>query len=219
MAAVQQQAGGNIDAGMHICCQIWTYNAVNQNGLIGCNYYITTKTGFGDITFGDVAEDFCNWIKASTVAVLSTDATFSGVKCFQLTQPPTPLGGIATDPASGGDAGGILPGQVCGITSYRTLLTGRAYRGRHYLPFPSQANVDTDGTPSTTYLTDANIWQGKYRTYGPLTVGAVTATFVPIVFHKASGTHTVIGDGFAKKKWATQRRRGDFGRLNNPVIS
>ena len=44
--------------------------------------------------------------------------------------------------------------------------------------------------------------------------GGNTATLIPVIFHRGNGTTTDITLCKPRPLWATQRRRGDFGRIN-----
>lgn len=83
------------------------------------------------------------------------------------TEAPTPT--IVT----GAIAGGILPGQVAGLVTLLTDTPGKSYRGRFYMPFPSESSCD-EGNTTSGYRSDlatlAALYVNSY-TVGDLTNG------------------------------------------------
>jgi len=124
---------------------------------------------------------------------------------------------VLYDGTAGGVSGNMVPTQVRGLMTWRTQYAGRAYRGRSYLPSTTVSNVTSVGKPLLALLTN---WQG-WGTYmlGPVVAGGTT--WVPGIFHRKPTavissvfdqfTAAVVGPAFA-----TQRRSGDYGRLNPP---
>lgn len=111
-------------------------------------------------------------------------------------------------------AGDILPGQVAGIISTLTDFGGPKYRGRIYLPFPSEASNEATGNPDAAY--GVNSFALAVALFQQIIVGTNpnTATLQPVLWHRGLNTYTNIVDAFNRDKWATQRRRGDYGRTN-----
>jgi hypothetical protein len=136
-----------------------------------------------------------------------------------------PAGSIAGNGV--GTAGAVhLPKQTCGLISYVDGLSGRAHRGRMYVPFPSSADNVADGVPTVGYVVN---------------LGALlTALLVPIIVVGAGGNTTIQPGLYHRAKvgpppvpqsitilsgpptpstlWATQRRRGDYGRPNRAPL-
>jgi hypothetical protein len=108
-----------------------------------------------------------------------------------------------------------LPTQVRGLLSLKTDMAGHAYRGRSYLPTPAQDRNSIDGHPSTTHITACQ------QLANDLLVPYVTAgsTWVLVVFHRKptadiGAAYSNVAAASMQGKWATQRRGGDYGRLN-----
>ena len=135
--------------------------------------------------------------------------------------PPYPLQ-VGTSANSGNGTAGAqpLPSQVCGIYTVLTPMTGRGNRGRVYVPFPDQSfnTVTTPPTPNAAYAAVLNPLANA-------TVGLVTYTItgVTIIINWAirHGPHSPGAGGITdtidfrtRQAWATQRRRGDYGRPN-----
>lgn len=118
--------------------------------------------------------------------------------------------------AIGGD---LLPRQTCGLVKLTTGLPGRAERGRMYGPFPSEGSNEPDSTPNAAYI--ATIQQlgdsvaGPFNIVGPVPeLWAVNLTGA--IYHRAPNNFTLLTGASARNGWATQRRRGSFGRSNLP---
>lgn len=142
-------------------------------------------------------------------------AEYNGLLLKQVAVTPEPEATPSVSSAGvGATAGDPLPKQVSGLISLRTTLAGRANRGRWYVPFPSVADNTADDTPQGAYLTaigNLGTWWIGTKTYG---AGGNTVTMQGGVYHRASQTITPFTHTILPVKWATQRRRSDFGRPN-----
>lgn len=109
-----------------------------------------------------------------------------------------------------------LPSQTCGIYTLQTPFAGRKYRGRSYIPFPDYADSLMGAIPIPT-----GAYFGKVADIATVcsgseivTTGGGATTIEWGVWHRATGTITLNTDFRVTQKWATQRRRGNFGRPN-----
>jgi hypothetical protein len=135
--------------------------------------------------------------------------------------PPFPIQtGTSANTAFGTGGAAPMGAQVSGIYSVRTGLTGRGARGRVYVPFPP-SNASSIGPPPV----QSNAYQAKLLLISAVMVGTLTivvgGTTYSIVWGLLSGggyegTSKFIPTtiGVAGTAWATQKRRGDFGRTN-----
>lgn len=148
---------------------------------------------------------------------LSATARYEGVELRRLL--PTKSRPVnSSTPGAGGGGTPLMPRQVCGIWTKQSAGVGPGKRGRVYVPFPS--TIDTNGTadvPNSAYLgnlaTLATDWTGV-DVLDDLAGNTITVEFG--IFSKA-GVFTACDDFRVNAKWATQRRRGDYGRTN-PVF-
>jgi hypothetical protein len=160
-------------------------------------------------------------VPAKLKACISANASYLGAKTYYkpLGAPPR----ISQD-QTGAGVGTLTtnscPDQVCGLIQWKSAVGGARGRGRDYMPFPTLEMVAPAGTPTITYLT-------KMADFAVILVGGVTIpnrgggggdlviypctlyaglgpTFLPFVLDAFT-----TGGGFA-----TQRRRGYYGRLN-----
>lgn len=194
---------------------------VQDGGQVAINtfHYKVTGVGAPALTDADFAVYFDNQIAADMKAIIYNGATYKGSLCQVILPLPVTIPQIATAGAGTGTSGvNALPKQSCGLTSWKTALGGRKYRGRTYWPFMGTAMVTGDGVPSAgaqTLLANATV--AVLNLTAP-NVGGRSATVQLSVFHRSDGTSTPITTGLIKPAFATQRRRGDFGRLNSSPI-
>lgn len=146
-------------------------------------------------------------------------SVFLGAKASMVNVVPKPLSGIALDGTAGAAVSTVISTQTSGICTLKTALAGRKYRGRFYMPFPVADNVDTDGSPNAGYVADLDTLAGDIVTDITITPAGGSSEISPVIWHKATSTFTPVTGHTARKEWATQRRRGQFGRPNSKIIS
>jgi len=99
------------------------------------------------------------------------------------------------------------------ISLYSATL-GKIGQGRTYVPFPCPDDNAGDGTPTAGYVTRLANLAVFLSTDLVIVAGAQTATFKPCLYRGGVDTPRFIQDAVNHDAWATQRRRGSFGRLN-----
>lgn len=110
--------------------------------------------------------------------------------------------------------GDPLPKQVSGLISLRTALAGRRNRGRVYVPFPAETSNNSSSEPDAVYIEGLG-GIGTAHVAPRTVVGATgTTTIVPVIFRRVAGTTQDVVSFRVRLFWATQRRRGDFGKPN-----
>jgi hypothetical protein len=126
----------------------------------------------------------------------------------------------ATAGAAAGTGGTVaLPRQVAGITHWSTIFAGQQFRGRSYWPFPSLTADVGDGTPTNAYIALISTISAGLLNFTTVGTGGNTATVQMVMVHgpnKAGITPppSLLVSATEEGKWATQRRRGSFGRPN-----
>lgn len=111
----------------------------------------------------------------------------------------------------GNAMGSTLPTQVCGIITKKTDLIGRANRGRMYIPFPSDIyRTFPFETPNDDYQTLLRALAGLFL----FTIVSETWVAQPVIYHRVGMFPTDITSFAVQPRWATQRKRGDYGKLN-----
>ncbi|MCJ7620358.1 MAG: hypothetical protein MUP64_09100, partial [Anaerolineae bacterium] len=102
--------------------------------------------------------------------------------------------------------------------SKRVITPGRRKGGRMYIPFPGEGDNDATSLPSAAYV--ARLATHATGVLNTLTVG-VTFTAIPVVQAITYvggvlilGATRTITEVRSSDRWATQRRRGSYGRKN-----
>jgi hypothetical protein len=185
----------------------------DQLGLCVSHWVVTSKVATP--VLGDAAQAFDTAIAAPIKALMAVSASYRGSGASKIwpLPPSNPTWNI-TGQGAGTVAGDVLPRQTSGLVTLRTALGGRAYRGRKYAPFPGEADNDANGIPLAAYVTRLATWGNVHINFLNTVNGANTAQLTPVIWHRTSHTWTNVVTHSARLYWATQRRRGSFGRVN-----
>jgi len=157
-------------------------------------------------------------LAADYKAVMTNEATYRGVSVQRIVPGPktvpvftlanTGTGSMVSDP---------LPKQCAGVISWKTSFSGHKYRGRTYIPFPSEAHSSAGGVPIGAYVTLLGNIRDRLVGSRNVSDGLGNSSILdPCIFHRLTNNMTLIMSGAAKSSWATQRRRGDYGKANLP---
>jgi hypothetical protein len=149
--------------------------------------------------------------------LLSSEADYVLTSARRIFPLPLTIEGVSNAGAGAGAiAGDLLPKQVAGIITLRSALAGRRNRGRAYIPFPSETSNTATATPVAAYIAALAILGVAYTADRTITVGAGSIVLRPVIWRRASSSSVDITSSLARSVWATQRRRGDYGRPNLP---
>jgi hypothetical protein len=196
--------------------QLRIYCKKADQASVNVRHYLTTAKAGSGTTIGLFLSALeTAGLPADMKALINEDAAYMGIDGQVIF--PTLLVPLQSNVASGfGDtAGDPLPSQTSGIITLRTTLGGRANRGRFYIPFPTETDNDTTGKPTSTYVAAAQTLADTLKaSLVNVGAGGNTNSFAPVILHRDTMTTTAITDATAQQKWATQRRRGAFGRPN-----
>lgn len=177
---------------------------------------LTSGTAFSSNQF---TLDYDATMQALYAPLMSIEANYYGTQVYLMNPiglPPRPdsTNGLVS-PGTG--TGGLLPSQTCGMISLKSTTLGKIGAGRTYVPFPYNDGNETNGTPTTIYMDNLGLLGVQLRSNILVVAGGITATFRPCLYRGGADTPRFIEEAIPKDAWATQRRRGDFGRLNaNP---
>lgn len=212
-----------LNAGDLIQYRVWCLQA--EQASVNTFYYLVSAPTGSPVTDLDGARTFDAAIASLYKAIMSTDASYRGVQANIVQRVPLPAAVFYNGSVgAGGEAPPDCPRQTCGLVSWQTQLAGRRYRGRFYMPFPSVGNVQTDGIPTAAYVTSLNNLASAIRNYNVITnVGATGNMAATLVIHHRPGksptpTVTPVSGQITSVKFATQRRRGSYGRANSSPI-
>ncbi len=182
---------------------------------VNVRYFKVTSIVGGVPTESVIAADIDAIFAPMYKALLSANAEYRGVQIQMIAPGPSRVPVfINTSVGAGLVAGAVMARQASGIATFTTALAGRANRGRIYVPFPSVASDTVTGHPNAAYLTalDAlSLEMTLSRFYGP--VGSVISADW-VIKHTGGFTTQPITGRRSNPKWATQRRRGDYGKPN-----
>lgn len=188
-------------------------------------YLYLVQTTLPSTTIADVLDQFANDIVPSYKALISQSATYRGSRAsfreanglfdtaWEIETFNQGVGGVLGDP---------LPKQVSGIVTRLGVFKGRKHRGRVYVPFPGEASNDpVEGRPNNTYLTALSTYGQKIT--DPLAVNNLgnTATLLPGHIVTVAPGNNQFHEWVSyvhRPYWATQRRRGDYGKENESPI-
>jgi len=155
-------------------------------------------------------------------ACISDNAIYAGTKTYAKEAGSPPLIDIDTTLAGACTGGaGQLPNQVAGLIRWQSAVGGNRGKGRDYMPFPYTAACDPTGLLNAAYAADLQTFATALGAGfgcpnvgiggGTITVRPVTrytvGTTPPLAFSMLSSS---VAEGFA-----TQRRRGYFGKPNS----
>jgi hypothetical protein len=184
-------------------------------------YWSTGGSVVGTITMKQFADAVSAFLGPAYKAVLANVATYNGITCSRVTgATPYEIYDSSTVSQGIGVAGAAaMSKQTAGLIGFYTNFAGRAFRGRQYVPFPASADDTGEGKPTIgagSYVARLGALALVLITPFVVVSGANTATLTPVIFHKGSSSMTPITAAAARLVWATQKRRGDFGKTNNP---
>lgn len=188
---------------------------VNQVAVNNIHFKVLAISGTAP-SLQEIADYMSTALAPQYTPVLDNTAEYLGCTVSGIWPLPATVTALSQVGAGNGTGGATpLPGQVSGIISAFTNRAGRGFRGRAYIPFPSTAFDQGDGTPTATYISLLDtLAQGLYDAYNP--VGAGGDLIMDTVIYKRD-TPTIsepVTGVSPRDKWATQRRRGNYGKEN-----
>jgi hypothetical protein len=195
-----------------------------QAGLMVHNLRVTA-VGPNPLVLQKFADGWSDTLAPLLIPMLSSAAAYSGLILRQRMAGVLQVPYYSISSRGAGSSGAIpCPSQTCGLFTARTLLTGRKNRGRHYVPFPAVSSVEmgTLPQPDAGYMTLLGLLAFNLTTLIRIsdpTDAMAWADCQPVVYHKVTDTQEDIVSAAARRAWATQRRRGAYGRTNSTPFS
>lgn len=188
-------------------------SAVQVSGIVGSGVSLTTIAG----------KILTNY-QTAFPNMHASQVVLNGVSCELLTSPTGRVAQsvIVTDNVTTGlIVGDTAPSQVAVVVRKVTGFAGRAERGRLFVPFVPDDKLDANGELIPPF---GAVLAGLCTIiFGPdnATVGPDTTSWIPVLLHKTPRLTPIsftLLDGFAgTERLGTQRRRGDYGKLNAPL--
>ena len=155
-------------------------------------------------------------------AFLPTTSNYDGIEISLVNKTLRPVqpASVYTSASSGPGtiAENSMAGQVAGMISWATNLSGQAYRGRNYLGSVPVTMITAAGVPSSAYVTLIGTLALNLFTFTGFTVGASTLLCALSIWHRVHQLYTIITSFYIPGKFGTQRRRGTYGKNKPPPI-
>lgn len=192
-----------------IVCQ--DFEQVSINSV----YYKVTGIGSPAATLADFCRNFSAAVAPVVKPLISNTAVFMEV-VGQVVN-PLPLMARVVDSGDLGDGTGGAIGmarQASGLLSFYTDQAGPGFRGRIYVPFPSTSAARLYGLCTTAYTDDLNALGDAMRDLIAVSSGGRTATIEMGLWKRAGNIFTPITKTEGRGVFATQKKRGSYGRAN-----
>ena len=191
--------------------------SLQQSAVLSRYWKVASIIPVGTIQFSDVATYFDGLLAPLYKPLIYNTATYNGCRVRRWFPANTDNWQYDNSNAGVGTAGAVgNPSQSAGLLSFIGNTIGRHGAGRQYVPFPSATDNVTYGHPSAGYLANLAALGLALVTQQPVTVAGITANLIPGVFDNVAKAYTSINQYKAEDAWATQKRRGAFGRFNRP---
>lgn len=210
--------------------RVWCSVVAEAQAAVNTLWYTVAAVGVDPATDEDAAISLDLLTGVTYPPLLSTGAEYRGVQAqiYQTVEPfhakfVEAFTNTSAGPGTGGAA--LMPLQVSGLISYQTARPGRANRGRTYVPFVSPVNATAAGFPTPGYIVASTALAADLSAGLLVTAGPRTATLVRGLFHgkdkagvRPVPAFDVILGSIVATRFATQRKRGGFGRHNDSPI-
>lgn len=189
-----------------------------QISVLTTKWQMTNITGGSQFPTTDFLTEFDSQMGSLMQPLLSNGAQYYGTQVYLM----NPIGpaprpdSFKGNTVAGTGGAGLMPTQVSGLISFYTPQLGKVGQGRAYIPFPSLAAGQSDGTPTPEYLANLSALATFLRVLNNITAGAISGDFEHVLYQGGSATPLFITDATPRDAFATQRRRGAYGRVNTP---
>jgi hypothetical protein len=167
------------------------------------------------VTFTNVAQWFAILAGNNLAPIMNNGATYLGTRVRRIFPALLDAWGFDTTQSTAGTAGAsALPKQTCGLARYVSATLGKHGEGRTYLPFPAAADNASGGVPTAGYEATALTYANDMAVPQVVPGTGGNATLNPVLWDRVANVSYDITGVLIAPAWATQRRRGDYGRLN-----
>jgi hypothetical protein len=182
--------------------------------------YEITAIVSGTPTDQDFVTAFDTAIATAWRAILGTNAIYEGVMGTLHGFAPVRIYRKVEDTTGTGNGtfGSMMTSaQTAGLIRWLTPFAGPKYRGRLYAPGVPLSAVAADERPTVAYLTALDAAALAILNFTSASNAGRTAS-CRLSLRSKVGTLTAVTDVVTPRAWATQKRRGDYGRPNsNPL--
>ncbi len=208
-------------------CRFWC--VAGDQAAVNTMYRLVVAASGAPTTDLNAADELDFFMASFYKANMPSSCSYQGCTVQVVSHPPM-IPQVGRAGAGAGTNGAIaLPRQVSSLVSFKTASAGRRYRGRVYLPFPPVGAAELDGTMTSAYAVTIAQWSAQWASITTLDndlttpTGFVTTTQVIPHFLKKGEVGpeippTVVTNVQPGELFATQRKRGSFGRTNSSPI-
>jgi len=189
-----------------------------QTATMSRDWQLSSVVGAPTIKSTAILEALVTDIPEVMKLMMCNDAHYYGTMLYKRTPVgPAPRPDHTTIGSGPGTAGiNALPTQACGLISLYTATLGKTGQGRIYLPFPSTASSDVTGTPTGTYINNLVLMGDSLIRQYTAVDGVTTTTFRGCLYIPGGTPPRYFNAYTIHDAWATQRKRGAFGKVNKP---
>jgi hypothetical protein len=181
-------------------------------------YYIVGSVGPSPATDADAATQVDATFAPVIKVYMPNTAGYNETVCRVISNSPPTSPQFSNLNAGVGTGGGTgLSKQTAGIISWQTAFAGKKWRGRTYLPFPSTDEITNSGAPNALHTFRANAIAAAMKNLILISQAGRTANIAMVLFHRGPPpTTTVMNGWYIPVKFATMKKRGNYGRANSP---
>lgn len=195
------------------------FKGPNGQEAINTIHYITLGIGGPPATDADVATFFDAQNAGTMQSALSQDVKYDGVEVSIISLIPQGVIQKAVTGAGFGVVTQIVAAAAqSGIFQWYSIFAGPKYRGRTYWPWPWVTAINSIGFPTSAYITLISAVINAWFSTTAVSVGGRTATMAQVIWHRSTRTFTYITTPNTTGKFATQKRRGNYGKNRNPPL-
>lgn len=205
-----------LSAGDIVRCGCWSTQG--DQAAVNTFHFVAVSVGALPMTDADVAAQVSDTY-SDIIDTFNTVTKYNGCEAQIIFPLPVKTSSKSTV-GSGFGAGTVanLPRQTAGLTAWYTNVAGRHGRGRTYWPFPAGNWDDSGGVPTAAYVTLVDDLAFAILGITAISAGGRTGTVALVLHNRVTHTSEPITQKITRPKWATQRKRGSFGRPNaSPV--
>lgn len=196
------------------------HGPTNQESYSIFNFVCTATDPLNPATDADVAVQFDSDLSTALKGMLSEDWAYDGVEVSLISRSPKPVTQIVNTGAGPGIV--VSPTantQATGLLTLLTTFAGRAYRGRLYMPGVWVGAISAGlGFPTTDYVSGLAALGVLLVAFGDISVGFRSSSISWGVYHRVAHEISQVVTTLARLRFATQRRRGNYGKNRTPPI-
>jgi hypothetical protein len=184
---------------------------------INVRHWETIAESLGGAMLQEIADQFSAVVANFYKAWMPPAARYVGTTVQGINTVPPILAPTASTSGQGDGfaSGELLPRQVAGLVHIRSRILGRHGRGRMYIPFGTEDWNSIGGKVEAGGLAILASF-AAFNSNSFLVSGGTGSTRVsPRIRNRLTNDLTIVDEAIGDDRWATQRRRGEFGRTNS----